>query len=153
MTQTIWHNRFLELAKHISTWSKDTTKVGAVIINPNTKQIVSIGYNGFPRGVKDNVDRIENRDIKYKLVVHAEVNAVLNANKSVDGCDLYVYPTMMIPNVCPECAKVVAQSGIKRVFYYNSKKLSDRWEELSKYSKIIFNESGVSYYGIDENEK
>lgn len=145
----IWHNRFLELAKHVSTWSKDTTKVGAVIVDPETKQIVGLGYNGFPRGVNDSFERIMDRETKLKLVVHAEVNAILNANKSVRGCDLYVYPTMMLPDVCPDCAKVVAQSGIKRVFYYSSSETPKRWQELADYTKLIFDESGVFYQEIE----
>jgi dCMP deaminase len=144
----VWHNRFLELAKFISTWSKDSTKVGAVIVDPKTKQVVGIGYNGFPRGVEDSEDRYANRETKLKLIVHAEVNAILNANKSVQGCDLYVYPTMMIPDVCPDCAKVVAQSGIKRVFYYKGK-TAERWQELAKYSKLIFDESNIECTEIE----
>ena len=100
-----WNQRFLNLAKHVSSWSKDpSTKVGAVIADPETKIVVGMGYNGFPRFVDDTEERYNDRPTKYKFVVHAELNAILNSNKSVRGCEIYIYPTLMKPNCCPECA-------------------------------------------------
>ena len=88
-----WVKRFFRLANEVATWSKDpSTKVGAVIVGEN-KQIISQGYNGFPRGVDDTEERYNNREIKYKMVVHAEMNAILNAlynGSSVKGATLYV---------------------------------------------------------------
>lgn len=150
MSDSNWHRRFMELAKHVSSWSKDSTKVGAVIVEPNTKKVVSLGYNGFPRGVSDDAARYMDRDVKLKLVCHAELNAILNADQSVRDCDIYVYPTMMFPPACPECSKAIVQSGIKRVFGYNNDDLSDRWQELSRFSDIILNEGGVDVIGIKE---
>ena len=81
---TDWDKRFLELASVVGSWSKDpSTKVGAVIVNEN-KQIVSMGYNGFPRGVRDDY-RLENRETKYNLIVHAEANAIIHAKESLEG--------------------------------------------------------------------
>ena len=75
-----WHKRFLEIAKEVSTWSKDpSSKIGAVIVDSNTKQIISQGYNGFPRGIVDNLEVLNNRELKYKYVIHAEINAIFNA--------------------------------------------------------------------------
>jgi dCMP deaminase len=145
-----WYIRYLELAKHISSWSKDTTKVGAVIADPKTNRIISVGYNGFPRGVSDTEDRYVERDTKYNLVCHAELNAILNADQSVRGCDIYIYPTMMFPPACPECSKAIVQSGIKRVFGYTNDDLNDRWQNLARYSDIILNEGGVDVIGIKE---
>lgn len=139
-----WHIKFLELAKHISTWSKDSTKVGAVIADPETHQVLGMGYNGFPRGVEDAVERYDNREDKLKFIVHAEANAILNANRPVRGCDIYVYPSFMLPCSCPECSKLIVQSGIKRVYSYKPAALKDRWQELAKYSKIILEEGGVN---------
>ena len=113
-----WDERFLELAKHVASWSKDKTKVGAVIVDPTTKQVVGLGYNGFPRGVEDSEERLSDRAVKYNFICHAELNAILNSNKSVRDCDIYVYPTFMEPACCPECSKAITQSGIKRVLYY-----------------------------------
>jgi dCMP deaminase len=107
-----WNRRFIELAKHISTWSKDpSTKCGAVIVGPG-RQEIAFGYNGFPRAVIDKTSRYSNRNLKYSLVVHAELNAILNARFYVDGCSLYCYP---IPP-CPECAKAIIQAGITDVY-------------------------------------
>ena len=84
MNSTKWDDRFLVLAKLIGSWSKDpSTQVGAVIVD-NKNRIVSVGYNGFPRGVEDSEKRLCNRQEKYDIIVHAEVNAIAFANKSVE---------------------------------------------------------------------
>src|SRR5664280_2545750 len=86
-----WHIRFLDLAKHIAQWSKDPkTKVGAVIVDEDNI-ILGIGYNGFPRGVQDYSERYNDRDTKLKYVVHAELNAILNTNRSVKDATIYVW--------------------------------------------------------------
>ena len=83
-----WYKRYLNLAKEVSTWSKDpNTKVGAVVVG-SKGQILSQGYNGFPRGIKDTNDRLNDREKKYKFVVHAEQNCIYNATLngvSLDG--------------------------------------------------------------------
>ena len=89
-----WGNRYTCLAKEISTWSKDpSTQVGAVVIG-NNGEVLSQGYNGFPRGIKDTAARLKDRERKYNLVVHAEMNAIYNAGLngvSLKGSTLYVY--------------------------------------------------------------
>ena len=81
-----WDQRFLDLAEHIAQWSKDPrTKVGAVIVDEK-KRVVSVGYNGFPRGVDDNPDRYEDRTAKLLFVAHAERNALDNAPLMDEGC-------------------------------------------------------------------
>lgn len=106
-----WDRRFLALAEHIAQWSKDpSTKVGAVVAD-TFNRIVSVGYNGFPRGVLDSEERLANRELKYQLVLHAEVNALLLANKSAAGCILYTVPG----SPCVNCAIHAIQLGIKRV--------------------------------------
>lgn len=132
-----WHYRFLNLAKYISEWSQDpSTKVGAVIVD-NKKRIVSIGYNGFPVGIQDDA-RLNIRDIKYKMIVHAERNALLFANKSLDDCILYTYPFMP----CSACAGMIIQSGIKHVISYINK--NERWAEDFKISEQMFEEAGLT---------
>ena len=75
---TNWDARYLKIAKDVSEWSKDpSTKVGAVIVG-DKHQIVSQGYNGFPRGFKDSLDRLENKPVKYQYTIHAEANALYN---------------------------------------------------------------------------
>jgi dCMP deaminase len=86
-----WNERFLELAKHVASWSKDpSTQVGAIIVDPETRVVLGMGYNGFPRGVDDHPDRYANRELKYSLVVHAEANAILEAGKTCNGATLFV---------------------------------------------------------------
>lgn len=143
-----WHNRFLELAKHVSSWSKDTTQVGAVIVHPDTKKVVGLGYNGFPRHVNDDPTRYADRDTKLKFVCHAELNAILNANGPVAGCDIYVYPTMMKPASCPECSKAIVQSGIRTLYYYENDTTDSKWVDLEKFSHTILYEGRVHYVEV-----
>src|SRR5436305_279131 len=80
-----WDLRYLEIARQVSCWSKDpSTKVGAVI-SDNQGRVVALGYNGFARNVEDAVDKLSDRAVKYEMVVHAEVNAVLIAGRSTAG--------------------------------------------------------------------
>ena len=139
-----WQNRFIELAKVVSTWSKDpSTQIGAVIVDPKTRNILSVGYNGFPRGMNDFNDRLQNREIKYRYVVHGEHNAILNAalnGVKLEGSQLYVYG---LP-ICNECAKAIIQVGIKEVYAFVTHD-NPIWEESTKYSKIMFQETEVKY--------
>lgn len=134
-----WDLRFLDLAKFVSSWSKDpSTQVGAVIVDPY-KRIVSLGYNGFPMGISDDDNRLSDRDTKYKMIVHGEMNAILFANTSLKECSLYTFPFMP----CPRCASMIIQTGIKRVVSY--KNISDRWEDEFKVSRNLFIESNIEY--------
>ncbi|NTW27021.1 MAG: dCMP deaminase family protein [Candidatus Moranbacteria bacterium] len=111
-----WDETFMQMCRVISNRSKDpTTQVGACIVN-DKNIILGMGYNGFPRGCKD-ADLTWNRDgslceTKYAYVVHAEMNAILNANGPTEGARLYC---KMFP--CNECAKVIIQAGIKEVIF------------------------------------
>jgi len=141
-----WGDRYLNLAKEVSTWSRDpSTKVGAVVVGDHG-QLLSQGYNGFPRGVGDSAARYKNRDVKYKLVVHAEMNAIYNAGLngiSLDGATLYVYGCP----ICNECAKGIIQVGIKKVVSLRPKDLKslDRWTQSIKDAKAMFTEAEVMY--------
>lgn len=148
MTTDKWHRRFLELAKHISSYSKDpSTKVGAVIVGPNNL-VVGMGYNGFPRGVEDSEERLNDRETKYAFVVHAEANAILAAGSSAKGATLYVWPTFVMPPICNECCKLVVQSGIKEVVGY-APDLNDerakRWIKSIQISQTMCREAGVTW--------
>jgi dCMP deaminase len=106
----IWNKRFMDLAAHVAGWSKDPSKqVGAVIVNSN-KHVLSMGYNGFPRGVDDNPGCYSNKPLKRLWISHAERNALDNAPTSVEGATLY---STLFP--CNECAKGIIQRGIARV--------------------------------------
>ena len=132
--------RFLNLAKEISTWSKDpSTKVGAVVVG-DRDQIISQGYNGFPRGFNDSDEIYSNKQLKYKYIIHAEANAIYNAlynGAYVEGATIYVHG---LP-VCSECAKAIVQSGITRVVYDSEPK--ERWIQSCSDAMDIFKQAGV----------
>lgn len=144
MTDVKWRDRFLDLAKHISTWSKDPSRqIGAVAIEPATKRILSTGYNGFPRGIDDSDARLTNRETKYKYVVHGEINTIYNATMNgvnLAGSDFYVYG---LP-VCSECAKGLIQVGVKRVFILVDQDIPDTWATSWDMSQSMLNEAGIS---------
>lgn len=105
-----WDLRFLELAKLVSTWSKDpSTKTGAVIVSSD-RRVVSVGFNGFPQNMVDLPENYSNREEKYSRIVHCEMNALLFAKESVHGCTLYTWPLMS----CDRCFVHMSQAGIKR---------------------------------------
>ena len=129
-----------DLANFVAGWSKDpSTQVGAVIANVNTKRVVSMGFNGFPAGVEDSEDRLETREIKYEMVVHAEANALLFAGPAAEGCTLYVTP---LPP-CARCAVLIIQAGISRVVCPTPDKSKEPWATQSRISETMFGESGV----------
>ena len=137
--------RYLELAKHIATWSKDpSTAVGAVAIGERG-QVLAQGYNGFPRGVLEPKERLENRQVKYSYVVHAEMNCIYNAGYNgakLDDSTLYVYG---LP-VCNECAKGIIQVGITRVVIpKNGTDGPDRWKVSILETHTMFDEAGIIY--------
>lgn len=105
-----WDQKFMGLARHISTWSKDpSTKVGAVIVD-DRRCVRSHGYNGFPRGIADTAERLYDRDWKLAHTVHAERNAILNAPVPVLGCVLYITAAP-----CGDCVLEIIQGGIREV--------------------------------------
>ena len=105
-----WDTRMLLHAAFISTFSKDpSTKVGAVIADAQHR-VVSQGYNGFPQGIQDD-HRLDNREEKYPIVLHAEENAVIFAQRSLNNCTLYSFPIMP----CSTCAAKLIQAGISQV--------------------------------------
>lgn len=115
-----WDEYFMGLAHLSALRSKDpNTQVGAAIVDENHR-VVSVGYNGFPTGVSDDEFPWSRKgDVltsKYAFVVHAELNAILNSQRSVRGCTIYV---SLFP--CNECAKAIIQSGIKKIVYESDK--------------------------------
>lgn len=135
-----WDDYFMSVALLSGKRSKDpNTQVGACIVNKNNV-IESIGYNGLPKGCSDDEFPWEKEgemlNTKYPFVVHAELNAILNAKgKDLSGCKIYV---ALFP--CNECAKAIIQSGISEVVY-----LSDKYSNTDsvKASKMMFKCAGV----------
>ena len=138
-----WSERFMELAEHVAEWSKDpSTKVGCVIVDKQNR-VVSLGFNGFPRGIKDLPTRYKNKETKYLFVAHAERNALDNAPLSVEGCTLY---SPLLP--CNECAKSIIQKGIKKVVSYHP--TEDRPHLNWEITKQMFLEAEIQLYLINK---
>lgn len=139
MCHTDWDGRFLGLAQHLAGWSKDpSTKVGAVLARG--KFIVSPGYNGFPAGVEDSPERLNNREVKYKMVLHAEENAILTAKQDLTGCTMYTWPLQP----CSRCTAKLIQAGVKRIVAPPpSEDHLSRWGEDFELSRQMCQEAGV----------
>ena len=135
-----WDIRFLALACVISTWSKDpSTKVGAIIARPDMT-IASVGYNGFPKSMKDDDYLYADRDVKLSRIIHAEMNAILHAKEPLHGYTLYTWPIMS----CDRCAVQVIQSGINRVVApLPTVALSKRWKTHLLKAEEYFAEASV----------
>jgi len=142
-----WDDTFMIMAQIIAQRSKDpSTQTGAIVVDKNNI-VLGVGYNGWPRGIKEghfswsndcgpNKKNILNT--KYPYVVHAEVNAILNANQSVKGAKLYC---LLFP--CIECTKIIIQSGIKNITYQDDR--SDKVANNFMISKKLFDLAGVKY--------
>ncbi len=129
-----WDHWFLGMARYAATASKDpSTQVGSVIVD-SRRVVKGIGYNGLPRGVCDAAERLSNREMKYKFVVHAEANALLNSSDT-KGCTVYctLHP-------CTSCSGLLIQAGISRVVCPPS---NVRWAEDANTAKIMLAEAGV----------
>ena len=139
---TDWDKRFLQLAKHISEWSKDpSTQVGCVVVGPD-RELRSTGFNGLPRGIEDNEQRLNNREIKYPLICHAEENAIMHAARigmSIKDCTAYVtWPP------CTRCARSLIQAGISTIVYPKDIEIPDRWMEDFNLSLNMLKEANIS---------
>jgi dCMP deaminase len=147
-----WDELFLRMVYLISTKSLDPrTKIGAVLVKD--KRVISMGYNGFPGGVNDLSERYNNREDKYKYIVHSEDNCVLTAARfgiSTRGTTLY---TNGVP--CCECSKSIIQGGIKEIVIHKQwpDMTHSGWIESTRISKIMFDEAGVNIRVVDKKLK
>jgi len=137
-----WDEYFMAICEVAGMRSKDpNTQVGACIVGTDHK-ILSIGYNGFPRGCSDDEFPWEKEgdegNTKYDYVTHGELNAILNYQGNLEGATLYV---SLFP--CNECAKAIIQSGIKTIVY-----ASDKYDKTpgNRASKRMLDAAGVRYY-------
>ncbi|GGK50344.1 dCMP deaminase family protein [Aliivibrio fischeri] len=143
-----WDIRFCKLAKHASEWSKDpNAQVGAALFSKKGGDI-SIGYNGFPMGVEDSADRLNDSDVKLELVVHAEVNAIIAAGSRSFGSTLYVWGKP----ICARCAGPIIQAGVKRVVALKPGESDSKWDISGKTAYDMFVEAGieVDFYSFSE---
>lgn len=137
-----WDIRFMDMAKLVSTWSKDpSTQTGAVIVRPD-RTIASVGFNGFPVGMTDTAERYADREQKYSRIVHCEMNALLHAGESVKGCTLYTFPFAS----CDRCCVHMLQAGIKDfVAPILPAHLEERWLESINKTKSYMLECGANF--------
>jgi len=138
-----WHKRYLSLAREISTWSKDPSRqIGAVAVSEKGR-VLATGYNGFPRAIRYFPYMYENRELKYKRVVHAEMNCIYNATYNgvcLDGSTLYVWG---LPTCC-ECAKGVLQVGVRSVYWDTDDNVPEQWLESLDETIDMFKEADVT---------
>ena len=135
MLRMLWDEYFMTVARVVAMRSDDpVTHVGCVIVDEDNF-IVGTGFNGFPSHMHFTWNKNDGLDNKNLFVVHAEVNAILHATKSVRGCTAYV---TLFP--CNECAKVLVQAGIKKIVY-----LSDKYHDKlsTQASRLLFERAGV----------
>ena len=135
-----WDEYFIQMAKLVATKSKDqSTKVGCVIVGPN-HEVRTTGYNGFCRGVDDDVDLRHEKPEKYFWTEHAERNAIYNAARNgipLEGCTVY---TTLVP--CADCTRGLIQSGVKRIFLCSGE-ANEKWTDSFQRSLVMAKEAKV----------
>ncbi len=135
-----WSSYFLDVADRTALQSKDpSTKCGAVIVN-DKRRIIATGFNGFPESIEDRQEWLDDREVKYSLVTHAEVNAVLNAVADVNGAHLFITGPS-----CPECTKFIIAAGIKTVHWrMGQTDFLERWKDRLKISADIYEKANIT---------
>ena len=136
-----WKKMFIEIAKVVAQRSADPhTQVGAVLVKNNC--VIGVGYNGEPKGFHFDFDW--NSPEKYPYVIHAEMNAISNANRNgvdCNGADIY-----LTLSPCHDCIKLLIQHGIKNVYYLKE------YKDIDLTKKIVENADGIQLIKLDEND-
>ena len=136
-----WKKMFVEIAKVVAQRSADPhTQVGAVLVKNNC--VIGVGYNGEPKGFHFDFDW--NSPEKYPYVIHAEMNAISNANRNgvdCNGADIY-----LTLSPCHDCIKLLIQHGIKNVYYLKE------YKDIDLTKKIVENADGIRLIKLDEND-
>ena len=141
-----WEGRFFQLAQQVATWSKDPNKkVGAVLVRPDNT-ISGIGYNGFPRGVADTEARLQHKELKNLLMVHAEANAIVNSRDP----DLIGHTLYCTEFCCCRCSGLLIQKGVSQIIVPRINKESSWYGEFFE-SREILREALVNICYIDPN--
>lgn len=146
MSSERWDRFYLGMADYIASASKDpSTKVGAVVVRPD-KTVASLGFNGFPRGMRDDPDLYMDRETKYSRIIHAEINAILNAKEPLTGYTLYV-----THHPCDRCAVQIVQAGIRRVVtWLIDARFGERWPQCALAWDYL-HEAGVSFHYVNRS--
>jgi dCMP deaminase len=147
-----WTEFYLEMVELVATKSKDTSKkVGCVIVDP-LHRVLSIGYNGMPRNVNDDVPERHERPVKYHWFEHAERNAIYNANgigAKLKGSTMYLQSSP-----CSDCARAIIQNEITHVVAKKENIFTGSdWEESIKYGKEMLKEAGVKVIEIESKSQ
>jgi dCMP deaminase len=137
-----WDQRWVDLAELVASWSKDRSRKTSAVIVDSRNVLLSIGWNGFPRGVDDGVECRHERPAKYQWTEHAERNAIYNAAAkgiSTVGCRMYLpwYP-------CADCARAVIQAGIVELIAVEPDWQDRNWAVDFAVVKGMLEEAGVS---------
>jgi dCMP deaminase len=152
-----WDRHFITLALENARMSKDpATQAGAVIVGPD-REVRSMGYNGLPRGIADTSERLQNKDLKRSLIVHAEMNAILNAARigvSTRGCTLYLALTDESGQVwggapCTRCTVEIIQAGITEVVAKPFKNQASYWTDSVEQARALLQEAQIQYREVD----
>lgn len=148
-----WDRYFLDLCRVHAGMSKDpSTRVGCVIVGPD-REIRASGFNGLPRGIADTPERLNDRETKLNLIVHAEVNAICQAARtgvSVAGCTLYLLATDSSGQQwggapCVRCTVELIQAGISSVVTLPFKTAPSRWADSVALARDLLVEAGIDY--------
>jgi dCMP deaminase len=151
-----WDSYYLQLALDTARMSKDpNVKVGVVIVG-HDREVISSGFNGFPRGIKDSFNRLSNRETKLRIIVHGEMNATLNALRaglSIKGCTLYTALTDSTGlvygcNPCTRCSVHLIQAGLAHIVSYKPKSGFSNWQDDNNFAKALLDEAGVTYRDV-----
>ena len=146
-----WQNRWLRLAHEVSTWSKDQTKVGAVIFDQN-RNPRGFGYNGIPRGLDDDLPERLAKPLKSWYFEHAERNVIYACSKNGISCDGCTIAVTHFP--CCDCARAIIQSGITQVLVDQACMdpagyFFQKWHSQIEESEKMLRETGIAVTVVD----
>ena len=144
--------KYFKLASYTAhTFSKDpSTKVGCILLKPGSLQILSIGYNGFPRGVDETDASRWERPIKYSFVEHSERNCLYNACRSGTCTDNSIAVTTLFP--CCDCCRALIQAGVKTIISQTPDYSNPQWGSDYQISEIMLLEAAVQVITLDAAE-
>jgi|TARA_R100001163_G_scaffold45955_1_gene34541 dCMP deaminase len=146
LKQNCWDIRFMRMAHEVASWSKDpSTKVGCVLVKD--RKIISMGYNGFPRLIEDDLNRLIDREVKYEMTVHAEQNAVITA--ALHGISTAGSTAYVTFSPCSRCAAVLINAGISTVVVSAADDIPSRWLKNFQLAAELLNEAGIGHEIID----
>jgi len=138
-----WDEYFINIAEQVKLKSKDNnTKIGVVLVGKNN-EIVSTGYNSFPRGINDGVVERQEKPEKYFWFEHAERNCIYNAARiGVSTLGTTMYMTCGIS--CADCARAIISAGVEKIILRSGKgAMSPKWQESAERSNQMFKEAGI----------